>query len=456
MINLTFHGGARTVTGSRTLIEAGGERLLIDCGLFQGLKNLRELNWQKPRFDPASVRSLVLTHAHLDHSGYLPRLVKQGFAGAVRATRPTTELARFMLLDSAHLQMEDAEFLNRKGRTKHKPALPLYDTDDAEEALKLLRPEEYGSWIETGNHMAVRLVDVGHLLGSAMAQVRVKDGSRELTILFSGDVGRYGMPINPDPSPPPESDYLVVESTYGDRSHDNEPLEAQLERAVGKVLRRGGIVIVPSFAVGRAQQILHLLRVLTEQQRLPRVPIYLDSPMALEATAVHRRYRALLDPDVADDPFGGADVRLLRTQQESAALNDSQGPSVIVSSSGMLTGGRILHHLAHHAGDARNMILIVGYQAIGTRGRALQEGHRTLRIHKMDVEVLAEVEVLHGLSGHADFSELLRWLGRFPSPRCAYVTHGEEDQALGFARRLREEKGYLKVEVPELGDRVTL
>ena len=457
MILLSFHGAARTVTGSRYLLEVNGRRLMIDCGMFQGLKALREQNWKPTAFEPRSVDRMLLTHAHIDHSGYLPRFVREGYRSAVHATSPTAELARFMLLDSAHLQMEDAEFLNRKRKTKHSPALPLYVTDDVEAAMKLFRPEEYDSWKQLDSGVSFRMLNVGHLLGSAMIQLRIQDGGRSVTVLFSGDVGRYGMPINPDPVPPPESDYLVLESTYGDRCHCNEDVNSQLEILAGEVLSRGGILLVPAFAVGRAQQIIYLLQLLVARGKLPRVPIHLDSPMALEATKVYEKYRGQNRPPEEELRGGGAEgtLHLVHTQQESMALNGMSGPAVIISSSGMMTGGRILHHIKHHASDPRNLILLIGYQAEGTRGRALQEGARAIRIHHEEIEVAAAVAVLQGLSGHADHHELLKWLSGFPPPKSSFVTHGEEAQALALAGRLQAERGF-SAQAPEMGQQFTL
>jgi len=456
VIRLTFHGGARSVTGSRHLLEVGTDRLLLDCGLHQGLKALRERNWAAPGFEPRTVGALVLTHAHIDHTGWVPRLVRLGFRGPIYCTRPTSELADFMLRDAARLQEEDAEYLNRKKLTKHDPALPLYEEADVEQALPLFRPVAEGAWTRVSEHYEFRLINVGHLLGSAMAQVRVTDEGKSTTVLFTGDVGRPHMPMVPDPDPPPASDYLICESTYGDRCHCNTDIAPQIAEVAERVLRRKGILLVPAFAVGRAQQMIYLLRQLTVSGRIPKATIYLDSPMALEATKLYRKYYSQdwdpTDPALPDGTeLSGDQVRLVRSQQESRALNDLRGPAVVISSSGMLAGGRILHHLAHHLGDRDNFILLTGYQAEGTRGRALADGARSIRIHGQDIGVRAEVGTVHGLSGHADYHELQRWLKDFPVPKRTFLVHGEATQAEGLARRLTETRGFACT-VPDLND----
>ncbi len=461
MVRLEFHGGAGTVTGSRHLLRAGDTQVLVDCGMFQGLKELRERNWAAPGFDARALQWVLLTHAHIDHSGYLPRLSHDGFRGKVLCTPPTADLAAILLRDSAHLQQEDAEFYNEKQLSKHSPALPLYTTRDVDRLLALVQTRSYGDWFDLSPELRVRFRDAGHLLGSSMLDVVVRDGSRELRFLFSGDVGRYGMPLVADPDSPGEPDYLVVESTYGDRLHPaGEPIAA-LRPVLERMLERRAVLLVPAFAVGRAQQIIYLARQLVVEGELKRFPIYVDSPMAVDATNIYARYPELHGVP-ADHLAGerqllsGADVHLCRTVAESKALNTLRGPALLLSSSGMLSGGRVLHHLARLAPDPRAMIALVGYQAAGTRGRALQEGAGSLWIHKREVPVRAELVDLGHLSGHADQAELQKWVAPVQKPpRRVFVVHGEPAAATALADKLRTTHGW-EVTIPALGDTVEL
>lgn len=445
--HLSFHGAAGTVTGSRALLTVDGERLLVDCGLFQGLKALRELNWKRPGFPPQAVGRVVLTHSHIDHAGYLPRLVKDGFRGPIHCTPATEELARLVLMDSARLQEEDAEYANWKGFSKHTPALPLYTEADAEAAIRLLRPEPYDDRFEIGGGIDARFRNAGHILGSALVEMQVERAGRVVTIVFSGDVGGYGMPLHPDPQPPPACDLLVVESTYGDRLHDPTPLAAQIQVPLRRTFERGGTVLVPAFAVGRAQQVTLILADSMAAGDLPEVPIHIDSPMAVDATRIYGRHLRdhNLDEDLLRDGssrLGPPGLRLHRTRDESKALNSLTGPRVIISASGMLTGGRVLHHLARLLPEERNLVLLVGWQAAGTRGRALLEGARSIRMHGRDVKARAEIVAVHGLSGHADADGLMRWVrsgaGR---PSGTFVVHGEPEASEALARRIEAEVG---------------
>lgn len=460
MATLTFHGAARTVTGSKFLLEADEARVLIDCGLFQGLKALRELNWRPTPFDVRSLDAIVLTHAHLDHTGYLPRVVREGYQGPIFGTPATNQLSEIILFDSAHCQESDATYANRKGFSKHKPALPLYDERDVQQTVNLFQPQARGEWFSPAAPMWMRYHDAGHLLGSNMIEVEVRDRTPPLRILFSGDVGRYTGPLYHDPAPPPECDYLVCESTYGDRDHPHESILDALADVVGRAVSRGGVMLVAAFAVGRAQQLIYLLQILKSEGRIPDLPVYLDSPMACDATMIYREHRE--DHDLSDgqlDPahpaLDGKSVRLCRTTDESKALNQAAGPAVIISSSGMMTGGRILHHLKQRLPNERNTIIIGGFQAAGTRGRQLQDGAKWLRIHGHDVPVRAAIESVPGLSGHADRSGLLRWLSAINRPKTVFLVHGEVPSAEALRQMLQTERGWT-VQIPALGEAHTL
>lgn len=457
MAKITFHGAARTVTGSKYLLEAGDARVLIDCGLFQGLKELRELNWAPTPFNVGKLDAVVLTHAHLDHVGYLPRIVKEGFRQPVYATPATTDLTQIILLDSAKCQEYDAAYANKKGYSKHKPALPLYEARDVEQTMKLFRDQPRGGWFSPAEPIWMRYYDAGHLLGSSMIEVEIRDRQPALRILFSGDVGRYEGPLYHDPAPPPECDYLICESTYGNREHPDDSLLDALAEVVHRSVARGGVMLVAAFAVGRSQQLIYLLQLLKSADRIPDLPIYLDSPMACDATAVYREFHE--DHDLSDgelDPahpaLAGHKVILARTTAESKSINQVKGPAVIISSSGMMTGGRIVHHLQQRLPNPKNTIVIGGYQAVGTRGRLIEDGVPYLRMFGREVPVKAAVEHVPGLSGHADRSELLQWLAQLPrAPRKTFLTHGEPDAADAFAEELRTSRGW-NVMGPKLGE----
>ena len=439
MTTLTSLGGAGTVTGSKHMLESGGRRILVDCGLFQGLKNLRELNWARFPVVPGSIDAVILTHAHLDHCGYLPRLVREGFAGPILCTQATAEVAELILLDSGHLQEKDAEYANRKGYSKHRPALPLYTVDDAERAVTRFRPVDWHRPIDLPGGGTALYRRAGHILGAATVEVRC-DG---LTLAFSGDLGRYDDPLMVDPEPVPQADYVVVESTYGDRIHERrDPLEA-LAEVVERTVKRGGTVVIPAFAVGRAQQLLYFLWRLRQTGRLGLAPVYLDSPMAINASELFCRH-----PD--DHRLSAEDARAacgvatyVRDVEGSKALSANPMPKVILSASGMATGGRVLHHIEAFGRDRRNTILFSGFQAAGTRGRSLLEGRRELKMFGHWLTIEAEVADLPMLSAHGDADELMRWLGGFRTPpKRAFVVHGEPGASDALRVRIGRDLGW--------------
>lgn len=454
---LTFLGGAGTVTGSKYLIRAGTRQVLLDCGLFQGLKELRVRNWSPPPFDPARLDAVVLSHAHIDHSGYLPVLAKKGFRGPVLCTAGTRDLLQVLLLDAAKLQEEEAETANRYGYAKHRPALPLFTSADAERALALTTSRPYGKAFPAAPGVTGLFRRAGHILGAASVELRVG----ETTLVFSGDLGRWGRPILRDPELVRAADVLLVESTYGDRVHAGDAMDT-LARVVREAAARGGALLIPAFAVGRAQEILWALRQLEDAGRIPALPVFLDSPMAIDVTDIYCRHpedhdlqmAALLDR--SRDPLRTRDFTLVRTPQASKALNARQGPMVVVSASGMATGGRILHHLKQRLPDARTTVLLAGFQAADSRGRKLQEGARTLRIHGESVPVAATIESVDGLSAHADREELLRWLAGFETaPARVWVVHGEPPAARSLAEAIGARLGWAAT-VAETGTTIPL
>ena len=442
---LQFLGGAGTVTGSKYLLRAGRRKVLLDCGLFQGFKQLRLRNWAPLPVNPASIDAVVLTHAHIDHSGYLPRLVAGGFRGPVFATEATRDLCRILLPDAAHLQEKDAEFANRHGFSKHHPALPLYTGADAEAALALFSPVAFGCERRIGGPFRVRFDMAGHILGAAI--VTITRGDRR--IVFSGDLGRSGSATMVDPTPIRGADHLLVESTYGDRRHDRADPEDAMADAIVRAAGRGGTVIIPSFAVGRAQTLLYHLRRLKDSGRLPDLPVFLDSPMSIDASELFCRHHAEHKLSAAQARAACAVARYVQDPEASKALDHNPVPKVIVSASGMATGGRVLHHLKHYAPDPRNLILFAGFQAGGTRGAAMTAGAGTIKIHGQYIPVRAEVINLQMFSAHADSEEILDWLRHFEKPpRSTQIVHGEPAAADALRHRIAEELGW-NCRVPE-------
>lgn len=458
---LTFLGAAGTVTGSRFLIDTTRARVLVDCGLFQGLKPLRLRNWDVFPVAPASIDSVVLTHAHVDHVGYLPRLRSDGFAGPAFATPGTVALAGIVLPDCGHLQEEEADYANRKGFSKHDPALPLFTEQDAIEALDLLRPVEFGSETEVAPGVHATFRPAGHILGSATISIRLADHD-DRVVLFSGDLGRPHHPVLTSPTPPGAPDVMVVESTYGDRRHDDADSLERFAQVITSTVGRGGTVLIPAFAVDRTEVVLFHLRELVEQHRIPDVPIYVDSPMALAALRAYERAirdgAEDLDPAVLETaaPFDGGRVVELHDVEDSKALASNRFPSIIVSASGMATGGRVVHHLARLLPDRRNSVVLVGHQAAGTRGRLLVDGATELKMLGRYVRVRAEVVDLAAFSIHADQGELLDWIGSVDRPAdVVYLVHGEPAAAATFHDLVEDRLDWSCV-VPHHGERVRL
>jgi metallo-beta-lactamase family protein len=457
MLSLTFLGAAGTVTGSKHLVDTGSHRVLVDCGLFQGAKELRLRNWQPLPVDAAAVDAVVLTHAHLDHCGYLPRLVAQGFTGRVFCTPATRELCSLVLPDSAHIQEEDARDANRHGYTRHRPALPLYTSVDAERALTLLQPVGYNRPVPVVPGVEVEFLNAGHLLGSAFA--RMRSGNR--TILFGGDLGRYGRPVLPDPSIVDRADILLLESTYGDRVHEPDDGGAKLAKIINGAASRGGKLIIPAFAIGRVEEVIYWVQRLEHERRIPAMPLFVDSPMAARGLQFYASRADELDPEVRPEERGvctfcTSRMTIVASPQQSKDLVASRQPAIVIASSGMATGGRVLYHLRATLPGVKNTVLFVGFQAEGTRGRALLDGARTIRIKGEDVSVAAAIEHIDSMSAHADASEILRWLSGFTSaPETTYLVHGEPGGLSALAARIAGEKQW-PVHIAQYRERVQI
>ncbi len=442
MPKLTFLGAAGTVTGSKYLVEAEGKRLLVDCGLFQGLAELRQRNWNPLPEKPATFDWCVLTHAHLDHTGYLPRLVRDGFRGPIYADAATIELCNILLADSAHLQEEDADSARRGGYSKHPTPLPLYTPADVGPVVNALREIPRADAFTISPQFTVRPHNAGHIVGASSLELTITENGKKMVVLFSGDIGRYAQPILKDPEPPAPCDVLLCESTYGDRDHAPGVPEDVLAEVVNRVAKRGGQIVIPAFAVDRTQTIMYILRKLEDSKKIPPLPVYVDSPMAISVTGLYLHHHedhvlTFTKDEKNGNPLDAHTVHYMRTVDDSKKINGVRGPAIIVSASGMATGGRVLHHLARLAPDAKNAILLAGFQAEGTRGRALEDGAKSLRIHGMDVPVAAEVVNLRQFSAHAGQSELLRWLGGIPAPpRQTYLTHGEPQAAAALKSKI--------------------
>ena len=450
-LRLTFLGAAGTVTGSKYLVETDSRRVLIDCGLFQGLKRLRERNWQPLPFDPRQLSAIVLTHAHIDHTGYLPVLVREGFSGPICCTSATRELLALLLPDSARLQEEEAQYANRRHYSKHSPALPLYTLADAQAALDLLHPVDGLASVPLAAGIEARFSPAGHVLGAA--SVCIATGS--VRVLFSGDLGREDDLLMRPPARPPAADWVIIESTYGDRRHAHLDSEVELAAAIKGAIDRGGVIVVPAFAVGRAQLLLLLIARLKAKRIIPDIPVFLNSPMATDVTRIYDAHRDEHRLTEAECATMCAAARFVNSVEESKHLNTLTGPMIIVSASGMASGGRVLHHLKAFAPDPRNLILLTGYQAAGTRGAALVAGADSIKIHGEWVPVRAEVVQLRGTSSHADSAELVAWLTSAPSkPKRIFVTHGEPAAADALRQQIRRVMPDTEVTVAEPGESV--
>jgi metallo-beta-lactamase family protein len=463
MAKLTFLGAAGSVTGSKYLVEAAGKRLLVDCGIFQGLRELTERNYQPLSIDPKTFHYLILTHAHLDHTGWLPVLVKAGYRGPIFANPATIDLTALLLRDSAHLQEEDARHPQKEmsGRPEREP---MYTSEDVDPVLRLMKPMPRLGGFEIDSVFRVVSYDAGHILGSSSLELTINENGTKKVVVFSGDIGRYDQAILNDPHTPPSgADVLICESTYGDREHPGGDPAVQLADIVNRVVHRGGSIIIPAFAIGRTQTFMYYLRQLEVENTIPRLPVYVDSPMAQSATDLYLKYPedhdvefTKIDANGRGDPLNVREFHLTRTVEESKAINNVHTPCIIVSASGMVAGGRVLHHLTHRLPDGRNAVILAGFQAQGTRGRALQEGAKTLRLFGQDVPVNAEIIQMSQLSAHAGRSELLRWMGGLPAPpKQSYLTHGEPVAAQSLQKAIVEKFSW-KVSVARYLDTVEL
>ncbi len=435
-MKLTFLGAAKTVTGSKYLLTEEGVNVLIDCGLFQGLKELRLRNWDKFPISPKTINAVILTHAHMDHSGYLPLLVRNGFSGSIYCTPATFDLCKILLPDSAKLQEEEARYANKKGYSKHKPALPLYSSEDVDKALKLFKPIECGTSFNFENKLTAKFIPNGHILGSAFVEIK----NEHTSILFSGDLGRTNDFLMQPPAKILTADYLILESTYGDRNHDQTDPLIQLEGIINKTTNRKGVIIIPAFSVGRTQSILYSIYLLKKSNRIKDIPVFLNSPMSINAMHVYCNHKKdhKLSPDECRNMCEVATY--VNSMEDSIALNLKDGPMIIVSASGMATGGRVLHHIKKFGPDSKNTILFVGFQAPGTRGDALVHGAKSIKMYGEYVQINAEVICLDNYSSHADQSEILAWLKNFKKPpKLTFITHGELHSATALQKEIKKQ-----------------
>ncbi|MEM9672834.1 MAG: MBL fold metallo-hydrolase [Bacteroidota bacterium] len=460
-VSIQFLGAAQSVTGSKHLLHFDDFQVLMDCGLFQGLKKLRQRNWDPFPMDVSEVEALVISHAHIDHIGYLPKLVKEGYDGPIYCTTATADLMRIMLLDSAKLQEEEAEWARKKGYSKHRPPKPLYTVEDAESTFRLLVPYEFDEDVYLKDNIRLKFHNAGHILGAAWVELNVEGKSQQKTIVFSGDLGRYNQPVLRDPVSMTQTDILLVESTYGDRENLSEDPSEEFAKVVNEAMERGGCLLIPAFAVGRTQTVMYYLKTLMDANRIPKVPVYLDSPMAINVTQLYKRhftYHKLRDQDLQynESIFDYEFFNYYRSVPASQSINEIRKNAIIVSSSGMCTGGRILHHLFHRLQRPDDTILFVGYQARGTRGRRILDEEETIRIFGQDVPRKMQVRRIDGLSAHADKSELLRWVNTLKEyPKRTFLVHGEVDSAEVMQQSLQE-VGWANVHIPDYQEQHTL
>lgn len=451
---LQFLGATQTVTGSKFLVSDSLNSWLVDCGLFQGLKELRLKNWSPLPVDPKDVQAVILTHAHIDHSGYLPLFIKNGFSGDVLASPATIDLCKILLPDSGYLQEEDAKFATKKGFSKHHPVLPLYTYQDAIDTFSYFKPVRDNESVRMNPNTSIRFFRAGHILGSRFVKFTISDKTRK-TILFAGDIGGYDTLITHDPDTVEgDVDYLIMESTYGANTHPNEDIFARFEEIINSTVAKNGKVLIPSFAVGRTQEILYILRELVTQGRISSsVPIYLNTPLGIDATAIYSRYakdHKIFDGTNLKDMFNFPNLHFVKDQQESKALNALEEPAIIISASGMLTGGRILHHLKAYAGDPNSCMVIVGFQAEGTRGRAILDGAKALKIHGQPVGINCRIEFVESLSAHADADDIIRWLNNFKRPpKKIFLVHGEPDAIIAMQKRIEADFGKSEIVIPK-------
>jgi metallo-beta-lactamase family protein len=458
MAKISFYGGVGTVTGSKYLLESNGKKVLVDCGLFQGLRELRERNWAKQPFDPKELDAVIITHAHIDHTGFLPRIVKLGFSGKVFTSRATGDLMKILLPDSARLQEEEADYRNRHNLTKHSPALPLYDEDDAKATLDLLNPvPNDGNAVEICEGFKASFMVAGHILGASQVLVEMenaRENGDSIKFLFSGDLGHYDQPILNDPATPPACDYLMCESTYGDRLHGEVTSDVKFAEIINKAYKRDAPILIPAFAVGRTQEILYMIRDLEDEGKIPSMPVVVDSPMASQATQVYNRFSEEHDEEYASilakkiHPLRTDWMTTTSSREESKRINDMKGARIIISASGMISGGRVLHHAMRILPNENATVIFVGYQAAGTTGRRVLEGESEVRIMKNWIPVRCHVERVEGFSAHADWKAVLRWLHGLPNtPKTVFTTHGEPESANAMAKHIHDEFGW-NVHVP--------
>ena len=466
MAKITFYGGVGTVTGSKYLLESNGRKVLVDCGLFQGLKELRERNWAEQPFDPTEIDAVIITHAHIDHTGFLPRLVKLGFKGKVFTSNGTADLLKILLPDSGRLQAEEADYRNRHNLTSHSPALPLYDETDAKDTLKLLNPvKNNGEAVEICEGFKASFMVAGHIIGASLVLVEMenaRENGESVKFLFSGDLGHYDQPIVKDPAPPPACDYLMTESTYGNRLHGEVTSDINLARIINEAYERNAPILIPAFAVGRTQELLYMIRELEDEKKIPSMPVIVDSPMAAQATQVYNRWSEEHDEEYASilakkvHPLKTDWMKTTATREESKQLNNMKGARIIISASGMLTGGRVMHHAMRILPDENATIIFVGYQAAGTAGRRVLDGEPEVRIMKNWIPVRCHVERVEGFSAHADWKAVIKWLEGLPNtPKKVFTTHGEPEAAEAMAGHIKDRFGW-NVIVPQYEQTVEL